>query len=199
MVFRLAEYVFEDCFGVWRYPDAQAITFSRIWLHLRVYRPSEYVFEDYFGAPWHVDVQELISLQIIVCSAISTVPGGFFDSLSTYFSARHADAPQTVSSQIIACSATLSVSGSICDLLSTFLRIIAVYSDTLMLRWRFTLNLSVPTTRKDPHKTTFPKNVPLVLQYRESRGMNVGYLLESGTGCALAASAPACCFSAGRQ
>ena len=43
-----------------------------------VFKPAEYAFEDYFGAPRHVDAQETISSQIIVCNAVLTVPGGFF-------------------------------------------------------------------------------------------------------------------------
>ena len=53
-------------------------------MYLGDFRPTESVFEDYFGVPRQVDAQEKILSQIIVCCSVLTVPGGFFDLLSTF-------------------------------------------------------------------------------------------------------------------
>ena len=45
-----------------------------------------------------------------------------------------------------------------------FLRIVSVYCDTLMSRWRFTQNLNVPIVREDLKKITVPKNISMILQ-----------------------------------
>ena len=193
----------------------------RFWGLFRCTSPRSCPGDDYivnhslkrgFDCTWGFPTLQVRFWGLFRCSAIPwcpgdnfltnlTVPDGFFDSLSTYCSKRHADAPRTISSQIIACSPTLSVSRRFFELLRTLLRIISVYGDMLMPRWRFILNLSVPTARKDPQKTTFPKMFPWFCSafHLESCGMAVGYLLKSGTGWALAARAPTCCFSAGSQ
>ena len=74
-------------------------------MYLGVSRLAEHVFEIYFGVPRHIDIQEAIFSQIIVCSVILAVPGGFFETVS-----------------------------KLASVLSTFSRTISVYGDTLMSR-----------------------------------------------------------------
>ena len=46
-------------------------------MYQKVFRSIGYVFGDDYGMPQQVDAQEKILMEIIVCSSILTVPGGF--------------------------------------------------------------------------------------------------------------------------
>ena len=74
-------------------------------MNLGLFRPAEYVIGDCFGMPRHVDAQEKILLQEIVCSSVLNVPGGFRPAkivFGDYFVVpRHVDAQETILSQII--------------------------------------------------------------------------------------------------
>ena len=50
-------------------------------MYLGVFQPADYVFGDYFGVPRYVDSQEKILTEIMVCSSVLTVLGGFVNHL----------------------------------------------------------------------------------------------------------------------
>ena len=53
-------------------------------MYLGVFRPAQFVFEDFFGVRRRTDAEETISSQIIVCIANLSIPGRFFEPLSTF-------------------------------------------------------------------------------------------------------------------
>ena len=85
MVFRSAEYVLGDYFGVLRHVEAlekilsQIIVCSSVMNIPGVFRPGEYVSGDYFRVPRHGDAQEMILSEIIVCSSVLNKPRVFLN------------------------------------------------------------------------------------------------------------------------
>ena len=93
-------------------------------MNLGVFRPAKYVFVDYFGLLRHVDAQEKILSQILVCSSVLYVTGGFsiyrVRSWDYFGVPRHFDAQEKISSQNLLCSLAFNVPG-VFDPLNTLL------------------------------------------------------------------------------
>ena len=69
-------------------------------MYLGVLRPTEPVFVVYLGVPRHVDVQEKILTEIMVCISGLNVPEGFrpteYVSVDYFDVPRHVDAEETI-------------------------------------------------------------------------------------------------------
>ena len=82
-------------------------------MYLGVFRPTEYVFGYYYSMLRHVDAQENILTDIIVCSLVLTVPGVLRPTECVfgdyYGMPQQVDAQEKILTEIIVCSSVLTV------------------------------------------------------------------------------------------